>query len=52
MAYSVYGAQPIANATFSSTCGAAVYLTDIFQNGEYQAPHVNGMVSQNPSPSS
>jgi hypothetical protein len=52
VAYSVYGAQPIANATFTSTCGAAVYLTDLFQNGEYQAPHVNALVSQNPSPSS
>jgi hypothetical protein len=35
----VYGAQPIANATFSETCGAAVYVTDIFQPGEYAEPH-------------
>jgi hypothetical protein len=52
VAYSVYGAQPIANANFTSTCGAAVYLTDIFQVGEYQAPHAAGQASQNPSPSS
>jgi len=51
VAYSVYGAQPIANATFSTTCGAAVYVTDIFQNGEYPAPHIL-VVPQNLSPSS
>lgn len=51
VAYSVYGAQPIANATFSETCGAAVYVTDIFQAGEYPAPRLGG-VAQNAAPSS
>jgi hypothetical protein len=50
--YTVYGTAPAATYTFSASCGAAIYVTDIFQAGQYpQPPHFTAPLLS-PSPSS